>query len=212
MNLCINARDAMPKGGRLLIETGMVEVDSSYSRFYPGVAAGRYAVLSVSDTVVGTADFSMSTASRGKEVCFAYTSRPCRGSGRSESTGTERWRNARDGNGTDRRGSRVHSRDVAANAGEPGLSSAVRERQRRSAASMRAKYAGHCGAGRGDAKTGRAKYSGTTTESFSGAAADFYQRVFARSRHANRGFADGVVSAEAVQPDAPGQAGARRAG
>ena len=53
MNLCINARDAMPTGGQLLIETGMVEVDSSYSRFYPGVAAGRYAVLSVSDTGMG---------------------------------------------------------------------------------------------------------------------------------------------------------------
>lgn len=53
MNLCINARDAMPTGGRLLIETGMVGVDSSYTRFYPGVAAGRYAVLSVSDTGMG---------------------------------------------------------------------------------------------------------------------------------------------------------------
>jgi two-component system, cell cycle sensor histidine kinase and response regulator CckA len=53
MNLCINARDAMPNGGRLLIETGMVGVDGSYTRFYPGVAAGRYAVLSVSDTGTG---------------------------------------------------------------------------------------------------------------------------------------------------------------
>lgn len=53
MNLCINARDAMPRGGRLLIETGMVGVDSSYTRFYPGVVAGRYAVLSVSDTGTG---------------------------------------------------------------------------------------------------------------------------------------------------------------
>jgi two-component system, cell cycle sensor histidine kinase and response regulator CckA len=53
MNLCINARDAMPAGGRLLIETGMVGVDTSYTRFYPGVAPGRYAVLSVSDTGTG---------------------------------------------------------------------------------------------------------------------------------------------------------------
>ena len=50
MNLCINARDAMPKGGRLLIESGMVEVDESYVRFYPGVAPGRYAALSVCDS------------------------------------------------------------------------------------------------------------------------------------------------------------------
>jgi two-component system, cell cycle sensor histidine kinase and response regulator CckA len=53
MNLCLNARDAMPSGGRLLIETEMVELDDSYCRFYPYVAAGRYVVLSVSDTGMG---------------------------------------------------------------------------------------------------------------------------------------------------------------
>jgi PAS domain S-box-containing protein len=53
MNLCLNARDAMPSGGRLLIETEMVELDESYCRFYPYVAPGRYAVLSVSDTGMG---------------------------------------------------------------------------------------------------------------------------------------------------------------
>ena len=53
MNLCLNARDAMPSGGRLLIETEMVELDDSYCRFYPYVAPGRYAVLSVSDTGIG---------------------------------------------------------------------------------------------------------------------------------------------------------------
>jgi signal transduction histidine kinase len=53
INLCINARDAMPAGGRLLIENGMVEVDESYTRFYPGVTAGRYAALSVSDSGAG---------------------------------------------------------------------------------------------------------------------------------------------------------------
>jgi len=53
MNLCLNARDAMPDGGRLLIETEMVELDDSYCRFYPYVTAGRYAVLSVSDTGMG---------------------------------------------------------------------------------------------------------------------------------------------------------------
>jgi PAS domain S-box-containing protein len=53
MNLCLNARDAMPKGGRLLIETEMVQLDDSYCRFYPYVTPGRYAVLSVSDTGMG---------------------------------------------------------------------------------------------------------------------------------------------------------------
>jgi PAS domain S-box-containing protein len=53
MNLCLNARDAMPKGGRLFIETEMVELDDSYCRFYPYVTPGRYAVLSISDTGIG---------------------------------------------------------------------------------------------------------------------------------------------------------------
>ena len=53
MNLCLNARDAMPGGGRLIIETEMVELDESYCRFYPYVTEGRYAVLSVSDTGIG---------------------------------------------------------------------------------------------------------------------------------------------------------------
>ena len=53
MNLCLNARDAMPGGGRLVIETEMVELDEAYARFYPGVTFGRYVVLSVSDTGMG---------------------------------------------------------------------------------------------------------------------------------------------------------------
>jgi two-component system, cell cycle sensor histidine kinase and response regulator CckA len=53
MNLCLNARDAMPSGGRLHIETEMVELDDAYCRFYPQVSTGPYAVLSVSDTGMG---------------------------------------------------------------------------------------------------------------------------------------------------------------
>ncbi|HEX4544261.1 MAG TPA: ATP-binding protein [Candidatus Acidoferrum sp.] len=53
MNLCLNARDAMPGGGRLVVETEMVELDDSYCRFYSGAAPGRYAVMSVSDTGTG---------------------------------------------------------------------------------------------------------------------------------------------------------------
>jgi PAS domain S-box-containing protein len=53
MNLCLNARDAMPNGGRLLVETEMVELDDSFCHFYPYVIPGCYAVLSVSDTGIG---------------------------------------------------------------------------------------------------------------------------------------------------------------
>lgn len=53
MNLCLNAKDAMPNGGRMVVETEMVELDEAYARFYPGVSVGRYAVLSVSDTGIG---------------------------------------------------------------------------------------------------------------------------------------------------------------
>lgn len=53
MNLCLNARDAMPDGGLLKIETEMILLDDSFCHFYPGVAPGTYVVLSVSDTGVG---------------------------------------------------------------------------------------------------------------------------------------------------------------
>ena len=50
MNICLNARDAMPDGGVLKIETEMIVLDDSFCHFYPGVIAGTYVVLSVSDT------------------------------------------------------------------------------------------------------------------------------------------------------------------
>ncbi len=53
VNLCINARDAMPDGGRVLIETRNVILDQDYVVSKPGVAAGRYAMLTVTDTGSG---------------------------------------------------------------------------------------------------------------------------------------------------------------
>ena len=53
MNICLNARDAMPDGGRLRIKTEMILLDDSFCHFYPGVTAGTYVVLSISDTGTG---------------------------------------------------------------------------------------------------------------------------------------------------------------
>ena len=53
MNLCLNARDAMPSGGQLIIETGVTSLEEGYLKQYPYMKAGRYAVLSVSDTGIG---------------------------------------------------------------------------------------------------------------------------------------------------------------
>jgi CheY-like chemotaxis protein len=53
MNLCINARDAMPNGGRLTIETEQVLINGSYARTHPWAKPGRYILTTVTDTGVG---------------------------------------------------------------------------------------------------------------------------------------------------------------
>jgi len=53
MNMAINARDAMPGGGRIIIETSNTDLDEGYAAQHAGVAAGPYVLLSITDTGAG---------------------------------------------------------------------------------------------------------------------------------------------------------------
>ncbi len=53
MNMVINSRDAMPKGGRLVIETQRVEIGTAFVQRHPGATPGTYVLLSIKDTGEG---------------------------------------------------------------------------------------------------------------------------------------------------------------
>ena len=68
LNLAVNARDAMPNGGKITLETRNTDLDDRYAKLHADVRPGQYAMISVTDTGVG---MSLEIASRAFEPFFS---------------------------------------------------------------------------------------------------------------------------------------------